>query len=85
MIADLFINIWTWILDHTIGALPEFTGYPEDLTDAISWFNDKVHSLSCLFPLDTLWDVMRLMFLGLVAFFVFRATAWVFHWNQPTT
>jgi len=83
MIGDLLITIYLGFLAVAVAWLPTWPGYPQGITDGITWFYTQVYSLSCLLPLDTLFSVLRLMVVGLIGFWGFRFATWVFHWNQP--
>jgi len=77
---DFFFYLLNSTISWLISLFPAYEGLPAGFSTAVATFSGNVRSFECVFPLDTLWDILVLNFWIALALLVFRFFRWVFKW-----
>jgi len=80
MIGDFIltniIRLVTWILEQ----FPAYTGLPTGVTNAVTYLSGKFQGLSCVLPVNDMYDVAVLTFWIGIAYLTFKFLRFVFKW-----
>ena len=61
MITSILISIFTWLLSILLYFLPNWSPYPQALTDGIQYFFSSFSKLNFIFPIDSLYNALILI------------------------
>jgi len=68
-----------------IGLLPDSSGLPVDVTNALNYFVGVARTFDWLVPLNTLFTVFKLFVVFEVALVLFRVLRWMLHLFSATS
>jgi len=82
MVTTGLINLGYTIISWILGLLPEYTGLPTGLQNALTWIGGTGAGLNCIVPVDTYRaQILIIMYTALILLTV-RFFAWLFNRNM---
>jgi len=83
MITDGIISLPIAVLDYIIDLLPDYSGLPSGMENALDYILNFTLQLGDLLPTNTIWSIILLTVSIEVGILAFNTIAWLMHWKQP--
>jgi hypothetical protein len=80
MITSLFLYIFGYIIGFFAMLLPNWTIWPQDLTDGISYFASKIADFNIIVPIINWFLAAHLFLQFLVYFMIYKSLVGLVNW-----
>jgi hypothetical protein len=84
MITSAILLLLTWFIKVIVFILPKWTLWPQALTNGISYFSASLAKFNFIFPIDTLFDIIKVLMLFEVTYFTAKLILKIFNFFRGT-
>jgi len=84
MITNILLTIITQFVGLIIFVLPKWNLWPQALVNGINYFSSALVKFNFIFPIDTLFDILKFLPNFFIVYFVVRLVLMIFNYARGT-